>query len=203
MTIEVLTSERSLNTATVTLACIDHHSAKTVITCHHRQLLVLYLHIECTEIQMNRILKEIEMGSQLVVPTHFRFIRDRLIHLLIILSRMRNIIITTHRSLTVGIQFCLKNIAEHLDVITTSTITLADYRIHITAMGIQSPSESQLRQQLFEMIVRATIEHTAQSISCLPAHHVRLHSHIGRTFVMNGGKHIIISQTQGKGKRRR
>ena len=203
MTIEKLSSQRCLNTATVTLAGIDHHSAKTVITRHHRQLLVLYLHIESTEVQMKRILKEIEMGSQLVVPTHFRFIRDRLVHLLIILCRMRNIIITTHRSLTIGIQFCLKYIAEHLDVIATSTITLADYRIHITAMGIQSPSKSHLRQQLLEMIMRATIEHTAQSIGTLPAHHTRLHTHIGRTLVMDGGKHIIVSQTQGKGKRRR
>ena len=58
---------------------------------------------------------------------------------------MLYMIIPTHCLITIGIQFGLKYIAEHLDVISTSTIALAYSSIDITAQLINLQIKSEFR----------------------------------------------------------
>ena len=50
---------------------------------------------------------------------------------------MRNVIIASHRMLTVSIQFGLQDVTEHLDIITTCTIALAHCGINIATLLIK------------------------------------------------------------------
>ena len=58
---------------------------------------------------------------------------------------MRNMIIPTHCLIAVGIQFGLKYIAEHLDVVSTCTIALAYSSIDITAQLINLQIKTEFR----------------------------------------------------------
>ena len=50
---------------------------------------------------------------------------------------MRNVIIASHRMLTVSIQFGLQDVTEHLDIITACTIAFAHCGINIAALLIK------------------------------------------------------------------
>ena len=50
---------------------------------------------------------------------------------------MSNVIIASHRILTVSIQFGLQDITEHLDIITACTIALAHRSIDIAPLLIK------------------------------------------------------------------
>ena len=67
-TVESLALERGFNTTAVTLTCINHHSAKAIGSCHHRELLIANLHIEGTQIEMKTMIKKIKMRSYLIIP---------------------------------------------------------------------------------------------------------------------------------------
>ena len=63
------------------------------------------------------------MRTQLVVPRFLRLVTDGFLNGVVVGGSMFHIVIATHSILLVGIEFGLKNVREHLDVETTSTVT--------------------------------------------------------------------------------
>ena len=62
----------SLKTTAVALSCVGHHSTESIVASHNRQLLVMNLHVESRQIEMNLTIEEVKMCTYLIVPARLR-----------------------------------------------------------------------------------------------------------------------------------
>ena len=76
VTAECASTQAQFHTATVTLAGVHHHTTETVVTRHYRQLLVADKHVVTREVEVKTVVKEVEVGAELIVPTLLRFVGD-------------------------------------------------------------------------------------------------------------------------------
>src|SRR5574344_552426 len=81
-------------TAGIAFACINHHTSESIVTCHNRQLLITYLHIESSKIPMDCIVEKIKMCPYLIIPTGFWLIFYSLFYFSIVIACVSYLIIT-------------------------------------------------------------------------------------------------------------
>ena len=116
------------------LAGIHHHSSEAIVASHHRQLLVSHLHVVGAHIHVQLAFHEVEMCSRLIVPRSFGLVGDGVVHVVIVFLCMGHIVASPHGLLTVGVEFGLQDVAEHLYVVASSAIAFAQGGIHVAAL---------------------------------------------------------------------
>ena len=89
------TAKCCLQATRMTTTSIRHHTPETIVTSHHRELLITNLHIISSEVKMKLVVQEIKMCSHLIVPARFWLIFNRLCNTLIVSLIMCNIHIST------------------------------------------------------------------------------------------------------------
>ena len=112
---------------------------------------------------------------------------------------MRHVVIATHRLLTVGIQFGLQDVAEHLYVVSTSSIALAHDGIHVAALCVYLPVDTYLWEQLMIVVAGLVVEHRTERVGSHLSHHVGSHRHVGGRGIVDGCVHEVVSQADGGG----
>ena len=89
------TTECCLQATRMTTTSIRHHTSETIVTSHHRELLITNLHIISGEVKVKLVVQEIKMRSHLIVPARFWLILNRLCNTLIVSLIVCNIHIST------------------------------------------------------------------------------------------------------------
>ena len=160
--------QSSLDATTVALARIDHRTTITIVACHHRQLLVTNLRVVCCKICMHRVAEEVQVSTHLIIPAGFRFVRYGIVDALVFFVCMGNVVALTVDHIAILIEFCLQDIAEHLNIIASCTIALADGCIQVAVVLVDDIVDAKLGQQLIEMITSRIHQRGGQRIGlCL------------------------------------
>ena len=76
------------------------------------------------QVEVYKIIEQVQVCTNLIVPRLLGFIADRFFYLIVVLWSILHIVVSLHGILLMSIQVGLQDIAEHLDVITSSAIAL-------------------------------------------------------------------------------
>ena len=93
--VKMTSSQRKFSTQTAATACVDHHSAETVVSGHHRQLQVVHVGEIDGHIHLDLIPGQIDVGSQFVVPCRFGGVGYGFLDILVVLFGMGYLVVAT------------------------------------------------------------------------------------------------------------
>ena len=108
----------------MTFTSVNHDTTIVAVRLHDRQLLIANLHVVESQVEVSATTKQIQVGTNLIVPTLLWLVCDSLVDSIIVGSSVLHIVVTTHSILLMGIQLGLQHIAKHLEVVATSAIAL-------------------------------------------------------------------------------
>ena len=96
MVVESATTQCCLHTAAVALAGIHHGTAKAILCGKDGQLLVANLHIVGTEVEVQDIVEEVQVGTYLIVPRLFGTVLNGVADVVVALLVVGNLHVATY-----------------------------------------------------------------------------------------------------------
>ena len=109
---------------------------------------------------------------------------------------MRHVVVASHGPAAVGVEFSLEDVGKHLDVVSPCAIAFCSGEEDVASVAVEVVAQSDLRQQLVEVVACVAVEGRGEGVSGFGSHYVCRHCHVGRGVIVDAYVVVVVSESE-------